>query len=297
MQQDAELTELTARVAGGIARNRRQVKTVRRIASFCTTATIVFVCLRANTIANYLWGLLLVGLVNLFLKGAVINIGSGLWARRSRPDERAAARRLAALDDVRSVGSLIDTLQWTNDKGIHKTALRPERWQGLIQQLPCLTEEQARQLSRERHLQLAYWMKHWDFPGGVVALGSPLALGLLHVMACVGRDAIESGKRGSEPIRLLPILGTWISGKEAGQDPAVQKAAAECRETILQKLARTQPGAELLRASAPHPDNLLRPAQGPSQTDPQELLRPGTSGVVPAEPEEKPGPCRDGRKE
>jgi hypothetical protein len=302
--KDAPLAELMARVEEGIARNKGRSQRVRKVSSYVTTISFGCAFAFSRGIFPTIGWCLLVTLINIYVDNMIRTLGFSLWAGRSEREERAAAKQLVELDDVRTVGSLIDTLQWTNDRGTRDSALRPELWRALGRLLPRLTEEQAHQLGEERHGLLAAWMKDWDLPffgiGAHVQTNESL-LGMLHVMTYLGQGSIKVLFRSTKSVLLLPVLDRWARGEEAGRDPAVQQAAVACREAIQQKLALARSGKQLLRAScstADSPEVLLRPALGAEKTDPQELLRPGASDPGSADAKATRAPRADaGRSE
>ena len=194
------------------------------------------------------------------------------------PSLAETTRKLIEMDDVRTVGSLMDILKWMSDE-----TSQPELRHALGHLLPRLTEDEALELGKERHGSLATYIYAWNMPPGrkhFAESGNQHLLGVLHVMAHVGQDVFKLRPPKDMPVSLLSTLGDWAAGKEAGQDPAVQQAAGVCRAAIQKKMSLARSGEQLLRASAPlgsGSETLLRPAAGTRDTDPQELLRPGDS--------------------
>jgi len=183
--------------------------------------------------------------------------------------------------------TLINIVYWTNDNGARADAARPEAWEALGRLLPRLTAEEIGELDASSRGKLAAWMEFWDNPLAQRQIGKPghgPLLGILHVMTVMGQSTVQTPHRVLKTADLVRVLEMWANGTEAGEDPAVQKAAIACREAIQEKMALARPGEQLLRASAPPPDppaSLLRAAQGTAPADSQELLRSGSSEDAP----------------
>ena len=282
---DVELQELTAAVQAGVAlRERRRksfLKAIRTLPAVVILGNLVslFVLLHNRSVAFTLLPVFL-SLLTVLSLWPFVAIGRLWWLTRDRSttQERNAAKRIVEIDDVRAVGPIIDTLVliWA-----HKGGLRPALWQSLGRLLPRLTEDEARALGKERHFILANWVRAWDVPANrklfADADGRTL-VAIMHTMAQIGQSSFQYPPTPTVNVHLLPILNKWAEGQGSGQDPDVREAAIACREAIQEKMAFARTGAQLLRASAPTPagsDILLRPAEGASQSDPTELLRPG----------------------
>lgn len=282
---ETDFTELTACIAAGVKRSRRRVKIFQSIhlslALACVVLLIASIFLMIAGIELTVgWGLL-IGAGIFFLGALALILGlRGMGRDRRLTLERNAALKLAAMQDVRTVGSLIDAVHWILQWTGHR-ALRPDVWKVLGPLLPRLTQEEARALGRERHGLLANWIYSWDttlYRKHYLGLGNQPLLGMLYVMTQVGENTIPIG---DYPFRttlpLMPVLEKWIAGNGAGSDPEVQQAAALCRDAILHHTALNRSGEQLLRASAAAPagsESLLRAAQGVAPAEPQQLLRP-----------------------
>ena len=278
-ETDAELEELTAIIEAGVARSERRSRTFHVASPYFSTVLLFGGMIAfSHRFIRDPKGTVVLGLVYLFvvLTG---HLGAHRWLNNVSLSgrERDAAKRLTEIDDARAVGPLMDVLPWTDTR-----TLRPELWQVLGRRWLRLSEDEAREIGKDRHYALAAWIQGFDPPvthGNYAGSGNQPLLGMLHVISHVG---LETFQMGHKPlimrVSLRPILAKWANGKGAGYDPEVQQAAAACCDAIQHKMALAEPGEHLLRASAPiasSPESLLRPAQGTQQTDPQELLRPG----------------------
>jgi hypothetical protein len=277
--QDAEFAELAACIEAGVTRSKRRTH-IALNAAVCILLLFAVLALIGAGKPNLEMPLLIfAGALYVAELGLITGL---MWSRRDRriAQESAAAKKLAEMDDVRAVGLLIDAVHWIM-KWNPKTVRRPDLWRTLGRLLAHLTEEEAQGLGKERHDLLATWTKAWDTPlfrKHYTGLGNQPLLGMLHALGHVGQNSFRFVQPPFDrTVTLLPLLGKWAAGAGAGTDPAVQQAAVACRDAIKARVALTGPGEHLLRASDPSPlgpVNLLRPAQGTQQTDPQELLRP-----------------------
>ena len=276
--QDEELAELTASIEAARLRGKSRGQAWRR-SQFVVSAVLMAISLSiffvlARGIVPPIW------LSILIMAGSVLAVPVGiisgfLWSRRSKAAERAAANRLATIDDVGAATPILDALRFVDDK-----ALRPELWQALGRLLPRMTEAEALALGPERLSALAVWLDAWDHPltrRAYVRYGSQPLPGMLHVLGLIGQERYSLGN----PIHfsLTPTLERWAKGEGAGKDQAVRQAAEACREAIRQKTVQAHSSKHLLRASSAAPSSpeaLLRPSQNSQETDPQELLRPNS---------------------
>ena len=205
---------------------------------------ILFQCYLAAPIA---WGLIpIVGLLAVGL--------ARLCA--VTPAQIEAIRVLAALDDVRTVGPLLEALEWRDlatSTGVRTTATR-----ALYRLLPRLQPEHADILSNRQRACLYRLMRHHPSDDQ-----TELVVTLLGAVAQVG-DA-----------RALAKLERMTRDK-GGPLPRqrVRLTAQETLTQLRQRLDRA-PGS-LLRAASEvaSPNLLLRPTTAAPVTDPQQLLRP-----------------------
>ena len=274
-EPDADLEELSACIEAGVVRMKKRGKIVRQgVELYNIPWGIAGVWAGMHGMAmleQYIIWLV----IKFWVKQAVLKAISSRWVRRFRPTERAAIQRIIGRDDIRGVGSMIDTLRWTDD-----AKLTTQLWSALGRLLPQLSEEQDQKLGLKRHGELVAWMKVWETRSH--EFGNVPLLGMLHTMACVGQTSMKTEDRSGviRSLTLFPMLNKWIAGRGAGQDLPVQEAVIACRNAIYQKMAIARSGKQLLRASGPvsaGAETMLRPAQGVPQTNPQELLRPDGS--------------------
>ncbi|MCW3054879.1 MAG: hypothetical protein JWN14_4049 [Chthonomonadales bacterium] len=205
---------------------------------------LLFQCYLATPIA---WGLIpIVGL---------LAIGLARMCAVT-PAQLEAIRVLAALDDVRTVGPLLEALEWRDlatFTGVRTTATR-----ALYRLLPRLQPEHADLLSNRQLACLYRLLRHHpsdDQTDLVVALlGAVAQVGDARALAQLERMTRDNG--GPLPRQ------------------RVRLTAQETLTRLRQRLDHT-PG-NLLRAAseAVSPSLLLRPATAAPATDPQQLLRP-----------------------
>ena len=282
---DTELAELAAYIQASATRSKNHYKTVKKTIlkrSLIVMAPVLIVL----AVSLFAWrtGLgnpsvfMWVSLATSFLS----MLGSGFLSRWTPNNKRApveqerrTAQRLIKIDDVRAVPLVFDALRWSADR-----TEDPQLWQALGRLLPRLTQAQAQELGSERQGRLALWLWGWDKSPKhphLAALGNQPVLGVLHVLAQLGRSSLPTHHPVlKDDVEVLNILETWAAGQKLGQDPEVRQAAAASFEAIKNKIAMAHSSAQLLRASAaasPPLDSLLRPAEGAQETDPQELLR------------------------
>jgi hypothetical protein len=274
---DARRAELIVCIQAGLSRNQRRCKKIHTVNVLISTFVFSGLIAISHNVAAFIGWCLVATFLTVYLERIVIDAGAALWTHRTSRAERAAVRQLAAMDDTRNVGLLVDILYWTNDKGAPEDAVLSESGQALARLLPRLTEDEVQRLSKEHQGILAGWVEGWDNANlrkGPGISGYVLLRGLLYVMACLGRSSIETPHRSVKKAFLLPTLEAWAAGKAAGLDPVVQQAASVCRDAIKEKIALARSEEQLLRpASSPGAEHLLHPVPQGSQTAPQELLR------------------------
>lgn len=183
------------------------------------------------------------------LSGAVVLLFGGRFVPTFR---RNTLRRLEELRDVRSIGVLVDVLEWTTGM------FRMDVARLLTELLPMLTESDAGLLTAAQRRELDRAVGHAHFPDE-----ADLVVAILYGWSEVG------DRRSLDMVRHLV--------KRKGDDSRTQGvriAAQRCIERMEQRFARHQQGKTLLRPSLSHTANteLLRPATEQIET-PELLLR------------------------
>jgi len=192
------------------------------------------------------------------------NIGSfggsfaGLGAAAAlAPQHKSLLKVIAELEDKRSVGWLVDTLD-TQDKEIKRTTE-----DALIKLLPRLTFQDSTVLDPERRRMLDRRLIKTDRPEFAAAiLAAYETLGDSHSL-----ESVETVELGRSHLKLSVLRETATA------------VAASIRERIPAELA----AQSLLRAtSSPSEptETLLRPAQGSGNDDETLLLRPSTTEIL-----------------
>ena len=286
---EAELAELTARVQEGCAENKQRFKRFQKfnlslslVTAFCIVACgvgVIYAGLHKMVSLDMMLKMLPFLLLPLAVQALALKSGIGRMKRyRNTEPQLLVVQKLLAMEDVRAVVLLLDA------SALAATARGPEFWQAMGRLLPRMTETEIQELGSERHGALAAWISGCDAAVNrklFANAGEDFLPNLLAVMGVIGRSSFQVKVASmTVPVRLLPTLTKWANGKGSGRNPAVQQAAATCREAIEQKLELARTGTQLLRASAPSSvgsESLLRPAVGGQQTSPEELLRPGGS--------------------
>lgn len=285
-RQTVSVKDLARSVNIGITRNKRRTRILQRINQLYG---LIWACVWCWDLqhggAHFVW-LLSLSLLSSFLRRLTFDAVLENWARKSRSEERNAAKQLMESDDPEAVAPLIDLLHWTREK-----SLRPGLWEAFARLSPQLSTNQAQELGKERHGILAGWTKSWDRQSADYHAPLP---GILHTLGAVGKRALRTKTRfgDSLTVSLPPLLKGWAAGEGAGQDEQVQQAAITCQEALANETALSHSGKQLLRASsAPVAgvEDLLIPAQGALPTPAEELLRPGS----PEEWKAKPGKGRE----
>ena len=171
------------------------------------------------------------------------------------PAQVEAIRVLAALDDVRTVGPLLEALEWRDMATV--SGVRAVATQALYRLLPRLQPEHADLLDDRQRACLYRLLRHHPSDDQ-----TELIVALLGAVAQVG-DA-----------RAVSHLER-LTRDSSGPSPR-QRVRLTAQETLLQLRQRLDrsPGS-LLRASSDtaSTDLLLHPATADPPTDPQQLLR------------------------
>ncbi len=168
---------------------------------------------------------------------------------------KAMMNELAGADDLRVVGPLLEIASIEDG---HANTMAAHL---LTRLLPRLKASDTSLLTESQHAALGRTLtrnvKNADF--------------LIAALA-----ALEQVGDG----RALPVVESLASGRVVTADPfRVRGAAQDCLPYLQTRYAQQQASQTLLRASAlseAPTDTLLRPAQGVADTEPAELLRPGT---------------------
>lgn len=169
---------------------------------------------------------------------------------------KKAASELTAIEDIRAVGPLAESLD-IEDKGVHA-----EVQAALIRLLPRLQSSDAALLDANSRACLNRAL------GG---LNETFTLAILKAYEQTGDasalpfvDKLARGEAGTGKTKQTP-------------SPRIIEAAQECREFLQIRVERQRASQTLLRgasATDAAPDTLLRPAQQ-TTTDPDQLLRAG----------------------
>lgn len=169
--------------------------------------------------------------------------------------QKNAASWLSRFDDVRTVGPLLQALEF-QDKGIRQVAV--ER---LVVLLPRLQASHANLLNVDDRAALRQVLRH-----GLYAKETPLVIAALQAIRQVGDE------------KMLPLVEKLVDMhvSKTGQD-RVRDAAIETLPYLRELVGRQHEAQTLLRA-ATDPGNpaetLVRPAQGAPTMDPSLLVRP-----------------------
>lgn len=219
----------------------------RPLRAICGTAIFVlFVLFQYYLATPVAWGLIpVLGLLAIAL--------SRMCA--VTPAQVEAIRVLAALDDVRTVGPLLEALEWRDLATF--TGVRALATQALYRLLPRLQPEHADLLDNRQLACLYRLLRHHPSDDQ-----TELIVALLGAVAQIG-DA-----------RAVAQLERMT--RDNGGPPPRQRVRLTAQETLTQLRQRLDraPGS-LLRAASDvaSPNLLLRPATGAAVTDPQQLLR------------------------
>lgn len=180
------------------------------------------------------------------------------------------SQALARLDDIRTVGPLIDTLKM-DYRDIHRVSTN-----ALIKLLPRLQANDADLLTAEQRAVLCRKLSRIpiraarderDLSQDAYTRAISLRIAILQAFAQVG----DSGA--------LPIV-EWLAQIEAmtEDERRIQEAAQACLPTLRLRVEQEQNDQTLLRAadvSGADAKTLLRTFEGSQETVPEQLLRPG----------------------
>lgn len=164
------------------------------------------------------------------------------WFGGGKAEQRAEVERLAASDDVRAVGPLIDALKSSDRQ------TRAVIENALIRLLPRLLAADSEILNVEQRNVLYRALQ---------GMNTELILAILRAFEQVGDG------------NAIPYVDRLASGMGKGQvvrDKRVREAAQMCLPFLAARLSRQRGSQTLLRASsapAPPTDNLLRASTAP----------------------------------
>jgi hypothetical protein len=240
--------EEEAAVADAIAEFRRENRNFRLRSESSITLFIFGVFLLATSVVGFL--------TQAFhpLPTLLGGLGVILFGGRFVPAfRRQTLRRLEELRDVRSVGVLVDVLEWTTGM------FRMDVARLLTELLPMMTEADAHLLEFNQRRELDRALLHARFPDEADLV--------VAILAAWG----EMGDRQSMgAVRSL----TRRKGTDS-RTQGVRRAAERCLTRMDERFSRAQQGKTLLRPSSFEPaanTELLRPAAD-SPVAPELLLR------------------------
>ncbi len=188
---------------------------------------------------------------------------------------KTAASELSAIEDLRAVGPLAESLD------IEATAVRAQVEEALIRLLPRLQASDAGLLNREQRVCLnkALNGRNEDLIIAILRayeqVGDETALPCVESLANETPDTLSSAQdsRMSESI-ITGLLGAKL---KAAPSAHITAAAQSCLSYLRVRVEQQRASQTLLRgasANAVAPNTLLRPAQASEATHPEQLLRP-----------------------
>jgi len=263
-----EVDDLVARVAVAVRKRRRKlVRGGAAIAAYAVAISILMAALLSmlpvgiSPLVTFLalYAALVTGVI-----GGAVHLSAGRADRKLRQD----VEMLAAQDDVRVSGALIDTL-YTDDRETAETAR-----QALIGIMARWTEGDVAALTADQRRRIR-WMIHQHRAArqnGIRFRRVPLQESAeFRVAVCrtLGRLGDAEDLRALRQYAAMPAVTVWAR--------EVRQAAREAIPVLEARLAEQNRPHTLLRAStAPvaAPEELLRATSSSPKTPSNELLRP-----------------------
>lgn len=188
----------------------------------------------------------------------------------SRKQGRRISQTLVSLDDVHTVGPLIDALK-LDDSKTHQAVV-----DALTALLPRLRTEEAHLLNAEQRTHLC---RHLSKGSNSLARNTGPHLQVAAAKAVAFRVAILQAFAQVGDSRALPTVERLAQqlAKTAAQK-RIQEEAIACLPALCLRAEQERDTRTLLRAAAASDagaKTLLRAARGDQETAPEQLLRPG----------------------
>jgi hypothetical protein len=193
-----------------------------------------------------------------------------LWSLKPSKRARKATKKLASVNDLSAIGSMVDVLIYSDDPRSNTHVKN-----ALIRLLPQLRATDAHLLSSRQMQMLQSILGASSFTSGdllanpikKIRMHARLQIAVLKAFEQIGDEAVLSGVQHA---------------RDHGATREVKRAAAECLPYIRQRAELSKASKTLLRASSSGAADtcmLVRAVDNPSATSSDEMLRPSTGSL------------------